>query len=114
LREQNRDTNESEPRRAGYVRPVAIAVAIARKLANVSALRADVLNRARRQWNEIRMTAHKRQPLAIGCHGEDIAGKNDAASACPASPMQHRAAFKMTAAAHRRNAVPKNFRLAVP
>ena len=51
---------------------------------------ADVFDGVRRQRNEIRIAAHKRKPLAIGRHGEDVADANDAE---PTGQMQHGAAL---------------------
>src|SRR4029077_15758170 len=64
--------------------------------------------------NEVRVAAHEREPFAVGGDGEDIAGANNAAVACPASPMHHRATRKMPTTTHQCDAIPELERVAGP
>jgi hypothetical protein len=83
---------------------------------------ADMADLARRQRNKIRIAAHEREPLAVGGDGEGVAGTdNPFPLAAPVRtailfllPMQHRAAFEMTAAADQRDAVPQLEGVAFP
>src|SRR5476649_545585 len=84
--------------------------------------RADALDLFLRERNEIRIAAHEGEPLAVGGDGENVAGTdNTPPLAAPAGaailtllPMQHAAAFEVTAAADQRDAVPQCERVALP
>src|SRR5437762_12683908 len=68
------------------------------------------MNGSGSERNKIRVAAHKTDVAAVLRHGDDVARKQRAfapATAGRCGPVQHRAAFEMSAAIDEREAVPK-------